>query len=119
MTSLLESPYHLVGGAIPVLFDNENRHITFLPIPDAWKSTRIVRHSGSFDVTIRPPSCWSRAPLGVWLPGSGNGIFRPGYVIGQACSCAPLSRSKYSAPACLLVDDTELNVTPMIHGSTP
>ena len=29
-----------------------------------------------------------------------------------------LSRSKYSAPACLIVDDTELSVTPMIHGST-
>ena len=28
---------------------------------------------------------------------------------------APLSRSKYSAPACLLTDDTELIVTPMIH----
>ena len=42
----------------------------------------------------------------------------PGYVIGQARSCAPLSRSKYSAPACLLVEDTELIVTPMIHSST-
>ena len=30
---------------------------------------------------------------------------------------APLSRSKYSAPAYLLVD-TELIVTPRIHGST-
>ena len=42
----------------------------------------------------------------------------PGDVSGQACSCAPLSRSKYSAPACLLVDDTELSVTPTIHGFT-
>ena len=41
----------------------------------------------------------------------------PGYVIGQAWSCAPLSRSKCSAPAGLPVD-TELIVTPMIHGST-
>ena len=37
--------------------------------------------------------------------------------MGQAWSCAPLSRSKYSAPAGLPVD-TELIVTPMIHGST-
>ena len=39
-----------------------------------------------------------------------------GNCIGHAKSCAPLSRSKYSAPACLLVDDTELIVTPMIRG---
>ena len=36
----------------------------------------------------------------------------------RRCSCAPLSRSKYSAQACLLVDDTELSNTPTIHGST-
>ena len=66
---------------------------------------------------VVPPSCGSQAPLAVWIPGSGNDTFCPGYVSGQACSCAPLSRSKYSAPACLLVD-TELIVTPMIHGST-
>ena len=84
----------------------------------ARKSTRIVRPSGSLYVTSRPPSCWSRAPLAVWSPGSGNGIFCPGYEIGQPWSCAPLSRSKYSAPACLLTDDTELIVIPMIHGST-
>ena len=35
----------------------------------------------------------------------------------KAWSCAPLPRSKYSAPACLPVD-TELIVTPMIHSST-
>ena len=46
-----------------------------------------------------------------------NGTFCSGYVIGQECSCAPLSRSKYSAPTCFPVD-TELIVTPMIHGST-
>ena len=84
----------------------------------AWKSTRIVRPSGSLYVTGRPPSCCNLAPLAVWIPRSGNGIFCPGYVSGQACSCAPLSRSKYSAPACLLMDDTELSVAPMIHGST-
>ena len=50
------------------------------------KSTRIIRPSGSLHVTSRPPSCWSRAQLAVWIAGSGNGIFCPGYVIGQAWS---------------------------------
>ena len=38
-------------------------------------------------VTSRPPSCCNLAPRAVWIPGSGNGIFCPGYVRGQACSC--------------------------------
>ena len=76
------------------------------------ESTRIVRPSGSLNLTERPPSCWKRAPLALWIPGSGNGTLCPGYLIGHARSCAPLSRSKYSAPACLRVDDRELMVTP-------
>ena len=44
----------------------------------------IVRLSGSLYDTSRPPSCWSLAPLAVWIPGSGNGVFCPGYEIGQA-----------------------------------
>ena len=38
-----------------------------------WESTRIVRTSGRLYVTSRPPSCWSRAPLAVWISGTGNG----------------------------------------------
>ena len=85
--------------------------------------TRVEKYSdccpsGRLCVTSRPASCWSLASLAVWIPISGNGICCPGHVGGQACSGAPLSRSKYSAPACLLMVDTELSVTPMIHGST-
>ena len=83
---------HEDHSSTPAERDGQETELVSAP---AWKSTLIVRPSGSL-----------------------YGIFCPGYVSGQACCCAPLSRSKYSAPACLLVDDTELSVTPMIHGST-
>ena len=51
----------------------------------------------------------------MWISGSGNGTCCLGYLIGHASSCAPLSRSKYSALACLLVEDTESIVTPVIQ----
>ena len=41
-----------------------------------------------------------------------NGTLCPGYLIGHARCCAPLSRNIYSAPACLRVEDRELIVTP-------
>ena len=56
----------------------------------------------------------SRTPLAVWIPGSGRGT-----QILDTWSDMPEASTavKNSAPACLLVD-TELIVTPMIHGST-
>ena len=46
----------------------------------AWKSARIVRPSGRLNITNRPPSCWTRAPIAVWIPGSGNCTLCPGYL---------------------------------------
>ena len=67
-----------------------NKEQIFLPCAKvlgtshARKSTRIVRTSGSLHLTRRPPSCWRRAPLALWIPRSRNGILCPGYLIGHA-----------------------------------
>ena len=67
-----------------------NKEPIFLPCTKvlgtshARKSTRIVRASGSLHLTRRPPSCWRRAPLALWIPRSRNGILCPGYLIGHA-----------------------------------
>ena len=68
-----------------------NKEPIFLPCTKvlgashAWKSTRIVRDFWKWlHLTRRPPSCWRRAPLDVWIPGSRNGILCPGYLIGHA-----------------------------------
>ena len=46
--------------------------------------TQIVRLSGSLSLTRRPPSCWRRAPLGVWIPQPSSGTLCFGYLIGHA-----------------------------------